>query len=438
MLSRTLLLTRIALALMLLAVPLALARGQRLDDGEVEFDQKLRKSKSLIRDLFSGAVPVDPRSKDHREAIDLAAKSVTYPLYWKTQASRPPEGKIDQIVLEFESELSKLTKARGATQALVPLYCKDVVEHALEVAQKGKPIASVNACRLLAAVGARRMERYQFIPEKAWFEEVMPRLAEGTGEALANACLTILADPKCTDANRYWAFQALASLLAMPRQPNPLVKPDTLEKICAAAGGTILKRTHFPKATPRAEVEGYKVMRLQAIKALAQSRVPAIGKERPALVLAKVASNDQSLEPSPRIEERVEAVVGLGLMGPAAAKANDYHADYAVSQVCRAVADFGNAAGGNLDSKPVVKQRPWKVDAGRMLEALDVLKDAVKLPYVQEAVKQCVAVLAPIEGGRAGPANDLSDWVVRNEPANKTLFRGDAASVVKPAEPPKE
>jgi hypothetical protein len=416
---------------MILAVAFAGARAQRLEDGEIEFDQKFRKTKEIRKDLFNGSIQPDPKNKDHLEAIDMQAKAVTYPLVWRTQSARPKDGDVGRIVDFLEADLNTLNKFRANTQALQSLYVKQVIERAVEAAQKGKPIASLNAARLLSRIPARRVDRGFRVGEKEWAEEVMPRLAEGGGEQLALGCLTLLEDPKCNDGNRYYLFQTLADLLSMPRQPNPLVKPETLEKVCAAAAKFVQKPVHFPRATPRGDVEGYKMMRLQAVKALGRAGAPAVGKERPALVLARVAADDERIVPAPRIEERVEAVIGLGRMGPGAAKVNDYQADYAAAQICRGVADFGTTASGNLDSKPVVKLRPWKVDAGRMIEALNTLKESVKVPYVQEAVKQCVAVLAPVEAGRVTDANVLNDWLGNNPPQARSLFRGED-SVIKP------
>lgn len=432
MLPRTSL-SRAVLTLMIVAVTLPGARGQRLEDGEIEFDQKSRKYKDLQKDLFTGAIQPDPKNKDHLEAVDMAAKAIAYPLVWRTQSARPTkDGDVSRYVdVDLESRLSQLNKFRNNTQALQPLFCKFVIERAVEAAQKGKSIASLNAVRLLSRLPARRVDRGYLVGEKEWAEEVMPRLADGAGEQLAAGCLTLLDDPKCNDGNRYYLFQTLADLLAMPRQPNPLVKPETLEKVCAAAAKVVQRQVHFPKATPRVEVEGYKMMRLQAVKALASAGVPAAGKERPALVLARMAANDERIVPEPRVEERVEAVIGLGRMGPAAAKANDYQPDYAAAQICRAVADFGAAASANIDSKPVVKLRPWKVDAGRMIEALNTLRQSVKVPYVQEAVKQCLSALGPVEAGRVTEANVLSDWLGNNQPPARSLFRGED-SVIKP------
>src|SRR5262245_56229321 len=109
MLSRTLL-TRVVLTLLFLAVTLNGAPGQRLDDGEVEFDKKFRKTKDLRKDLFNGTIQADAKNKDHLEAIEMAAKEVTYPLYWRTQSARPKDGDVDKFVGSFEAYLSQLNK----------------------------------------------------------------------------------------------------------------------------------------------------------------------------------------------------------------------------------------------------------------------------------------------------------------------------------------
>jgi hypothetical protein len=232
------------------------------------------------------------------------------------------------------------------------------------------------------------------------------------------------------DGVRYFLFRTLASLLGVPRQMPPLVKQETEDKAYEVAARQVEKKVHFPKATPRQEVEGYKYLRLQAVRVLAQSRSPVAGKERPGLVLARVAGNDENVVPPPRIEERVEAAIGLARM--AAAKTPNFQPDYAAYQVGWAVAYFGDLAKGDLGGYPPTRLRPWKVDAARLNEALDVLKAEVKVPYVQKVVGQCQGmVLSALERNSEGNANALEDWLGTNEPPSKSLFAGDDEAVVK-------
>ncbi|MFM7152015.1 MAG: hypothetical protein ACKO23_19480, partial [Gemmataceae bacterium] len=78
----------VALSLVLFGGGLS-AFAQRLDDGQVAFEEKARLSRILRQQLFKGEVQADPKDKAHLEAIEYAAKEVTYPLVWKSLGGRP-------------------------------------------------------------------------------------------------------------------------------------------------------------------------------------------------------------------------------------------------------------------------------------------------------------------------------------------------------------
>jgi hypothetical protein len=410
--------------------------GQRLEDGQREYENKARATRSLRVDLFKGVSAADPGNKTHQEAADIAAKEVAYPLYWRTVGNQaPPPGKMNELVNEFESRLAQMTKFKAATSIFQQMYCRQVIERAQEVILRGKPIAAINAARMLAAIPARGLERGFLQSESAWVDDVLPRLAEGNAETLANAALTLLGTPKMNDGTKYYLLRTLSNLVGLPKQTKPLLKPETEEKAIAAAIKLVETKKAFARATPRAEVEGYKMLRCEAVRVVAASRTPVVGdKERPALTLARVAANDASIVPSPRINERIEAVIGLARMGATAAKFPDYQPDGAAEQIARAVRDFGIQADANREAKADLRSRAWKVDASRMLEALDVLKANVKNAYVQEVVKQCVAVLAPIENGGAGNGGNLGDWLSSNASPAKSVFKSGGDSTIKAVE----
>jgi hypothetical protein len=425
-------LTQSFLTLSLVASTLVDATAQqRLEDGKNAFDARRLPTRELRNQLFRGDVQPDLKNKDHVEAIEYSAKEVTYPLVWMTQ-ERPPAGEIIKIVDLFERNLSDLSRNRSTTAAFHHIYMKQTIESALEVGQKGKPIAAVNVARMLSRIPARRLDRQFPIAEKEWIDEVTPRLAEGVGDQYANACITLLDDTKCTDGARYYLFMGLADLLALPRTPSSFVKPATEEKIYAAAAKIIEKKVPFPKATPRAEVEGYKVMRLQAVKVLAQAAAPTVGKQRPGLWLGRVAGNDESIVPAARLEERTEAAMGLARMGASSPKFPNFSMEYATTQIARATVEFGLQAHPNRESKAVVRTRPWKVDAARLIETLEPLQAQVKTPYVQDATKLALAVVNSVERGNDSRANDLNDWLSKNDPPTQLLYRDDPSSAVKP------
>jgi hypothetical protein len=112
----------------------------------------------------------------------------------------------------------------------------------------------------------------------------------------------------------------------------------------------------------------------------------------------------------------------------------DLQKDYAAAAFARAIYAFALSANANIEQKNVLERsRPWKVDAARLLEALDLMKGDGKDRYVNDVFKECRKVLAPLETGGAAPANALGDWLSGNAPPSKALLKSDPESTVKAA-----
>ena len=276
------------------------------------------------------------------------------------------------------------------------------------------------------------------VSEKIWFDETQPRLADGNAEFLAESCLTLLNDAKITDGHRYYLYRCLASLVGLTGQPAPILKPETIDKILLKALEQVEKKVVFPKATMRQEIEGYKMLRQQAILVLAAGMKPVVGDKRPILALARIAGGDTSITPAPRLSERIEASIALARMGAAASKNADIQMDYAMGAIVSAVIEFGKQGNDNFEKKAIERLRPWKVEAARMSEALDELKLAVKAPaYVPDAIKECQGkVLSDLEKNLRSKFNELADWT--SKPASTSLFKSDPATTIKGAAPAPE
>ena len=416
------------------------ASGQRLEDGEVTFETKIRKSQALRNQLRKGELVANPKDKEHVEAVEDTARGIVYPLYWKT-TNKPEISKVNLVVEDFAARLVELNRYRPNANPFIQMTCKEVIDCSVEIIKRpeSKPIAGINAARLMSLIVQRRAPGGVVIAEKLWVEETRPRLADGNAEQLAEACLSLLAEPKLTDGHRYYFYRCLSSLLSLPQSP-PLLKPETVDKILQKATEQIEKKAVFPKATPRQEVEGYKMLRQQAVVVLAAGRKPVAGdKLRPILLLARVAAADTDLVPAPRLPERVEAAIGLARMGSASAKLPDVQMDYAASALVAAVIEFGKQANPNISAPATTRLQPWKVEAARLNEALDELKLSVKTPYVQDAIRECQGkVLGDLEKGLVCQVGQLADWATTNPPLAKSLFKSDPASTFKGVAPAPE
>ena len=440
--------TTVALTLLLAPVLLHSALGQRIEDGQLGLDEKGKVTRQLRVQFYKGEVSADPSNPDHVLAIQIAAKEVIYPLVWDQDVAlrlaNPKETEFEretrlkkmwQAVENFDSRLTQLSspKLRSRTTTTQHMFTKAAIEAATEVIDKGKPIAAVNAARILYLIPARRVNRGTLESEKDWSENVVPRLAEGNADRLAEVCLQLLESPRANDGMRYYLFRCLTDLLGVPSE-KPLLKPDLVTKAIEAGIKTVEKKVVYPKATSRQEVEGYKALRLQAVRLVAQARTPVLpSKAQPALVLARVVGNDESIVPAPRIEERLEAAIGLTRLAPVQAKFPDLQMDYAAYLIGNFFVDFGEQFNKNVEAKTALARlRLWRIDAARLLEAIEVLRANSKNAYVAQVVQQSIPILNKIEQNVTTDQNVLDDWLRNNAPPNTTLFKNDPASTIKP------
>ncbi len=76
---------------------------------------------------------------------------------------------------------------------------------------------------------------------------------------------------------------------------------------------------------------------------------------------------------------------------------------------------------------------PWKVDASRLIEALEQMKAQTKNAHVGKAVDESVKLLSNIEKGLPGTPFDLEQAMQAEPSPSHELYKSDPASVVKPA-----
>lgn len=409
-----------------------------ITESETDFyEKKLKATKVLRGQLFKGEVVSDPNNKAHIEAIDVAAKEITYPLYWQGRSLKAggtnPSPLLKDTVDELDNRLRSLSRNKepSTVAAAQALFTKAVVQRANEVILAGPPISSVNAARLISMLPQRLPGQ----TSKDWVAEVMPRMnADAADQILSTAADLIAADPKrLNDGVRYYLLRAAHDVLALPPQRPAIYKQATVDKVIQSAMTVASRRFDFPKATPRGEVEGFKILRAEALRVLAWAPTPSMGTDRPALVLARVAASDQSVNPPPRVEELVESSIGLCRLIAASGKSADFNADYAAQQVARAISAIGIEANKNIEVKsPTLRLRPWKVDGARLLEAIELIQSN-KDPYITEMVKQTRPLLLDLEAGRVTQAANLGTWANGDtKPAGNSLYKGGEPSEVKP------
>jgi hypothetical protein len=413
---------RLVLALLSVASFGALCWGQGgdLNDGLDQLGRDYRRNKDLIHKLFKGEEPADPKNAQHEKAVDLAARNVTF--YYTDPSGEKKAGEFDRLFTSFEGDLTLLVKARANSPALPAMYGRRVIARAQEVLFSTggvKPIARVDVTRVLARLAERGQNEST--------EDVVARLGGSGAAQLADALLKALAYKN--DGVKYHALHGLRDLLAIPPQKPPLLTPEVEQKCALALIEFVEQKPSFPAIVTPPEVEGFRVLRREAIKALAQYRAPSIkDKARPALVLLKVVARD-GFQPDCKTDERVEAAIGVARMKPDLDKT--YQPEYAAQQLGLFLVDF--AYRYQKRDRAAVKY-PWAVMAARLTEALQVMKAESKSPYVARIVDQGIKLaLSRIEANGDIDANEVTKYaplLLENAPSLGQLFSGVEGTTV--------
>jgi hypothetical protein len=400
-----------------------LAQAQTLDDGWALLDNKSGRVRTRFQSLLKGTEKFDASDKGQVEVVDLIAKRHTYGIVVNHAMVKPPDtgvkGPIEKDILEFDGHIQTFIRDRASLQGMADVFCDKVRLHAKEVLdldnQKARPIQKIHNARLLAKAA-------QF----------------GQG-AFADTLLAVLKDSNQNDGVRYYILRGLATLLAQvqPGTTNPVLSKDELAK-CATGIVEFLEQRKGPaKKAPREEIDGFCLLRREAVRALANIHTPSINdKVRPALVLARFAGNDERIQPPPRIDERVAASIGLARMMSAQDKL--YQPDYAAAQIAKCLGTFGQMVKNErANGKDFPTSRPWIIDATLLREALAALKtDSGKNKYVETMVDKAGQLLRDVVSAKDIQANDLVWWTsAESDPPSRELFQGAADSTVKTAPP---
>jgi hypothetical protein len=388
-------------------------------DGQEALKAEYNKWTGVWSKLLNGE-PADPSNPQHQATIEAASKYAAYRLTWGYE--REP-GKINEVFRDFNNILESIHNGKEKTQKTGELFTKGVIAHAAEVTKAAKPVSRLNGARLLARIAEQGPNETQ--------ADVLARLGGSNEAALADALTAAIKDPAQIDAVKYWAFRGLRYLLALPAATPPLLPRANEEAALEAVVKFLQERNKdFPPGTPPAQIDGFRLVRREAIAALAQGRYPTLAdKSRPAWVLLKIAADD-GIMPEPRLDERVEAAIGVAHAQPDLDK--DYQPDYAARQLGLFAGDFAaHYAQWQRDHK-LDASVPWQVDASRQIEALEQMKTQSKNAYVGKVVDETVKLLTNVEKGVAAAPFDL-EQALREPSPSQELYKGDAASVIKPA-----
>src|SRR5205823_2152138 len=184
-----------------------------------------------------------------------------------------------------------------------------------EALKHREPIVKVNAARILARIAEAIGGSYSTSPA-------------ATGQAkVAEELLKIIKDKDQIDAVKFWALHGMESLFtasynysAVPVNERPtrraLSKADLEDQCIVALVEFVLRKPNLPPNPTPEEVEGFRYVRRQAIRALAQTRFPAVMNKKEfvgtptALAFCRVLVDD-GISPTASLSEKLEAAIGL-------------------------------------------------------------------------------------------------------------------------------
>ena len=399
------------------AVP---ARAQQAGDVVLQvpkFDNQ-DKFRTALRD--DAAAP-----KDILDSCDTAARHYVYRL---TTVYRPSErttlpkvpNRMAQVAREVETWFREVYGAEAKNAAIQQQVGKRAAA-ALETILKNPqqlPIVRVNAARLLAQLAALSGVE----------ETADPCVGVVTGEYFKKDA----GGEKEVDGVRYWALRGLSNLLARTNGTAGVKDAKRRAAILAALVQFIERPSPLSKVAKPEEVEGVRMVRREAVRALAQARDPgAAGPDsHAALTLLRVAARDKGLVPEPRTDELVEAVVGLCQMRPD----KDIQPGYVGYHVARCFRELARRYQGRGQIK---KPEPWKVHGARLVDALKAFQAAHPTDAtVRQAATLAIPVVTDIEKGvpPGGAAGRLAAWVEGTTPSQTSVYKSDPKSTVTPAE----
>lgn len=293
-------------------------------------------------------------------------------------------------------------------------------------------------------------------------------IARSGYDGAGNAAVEIINDPQHHDAIKLYALEALNNLFSVPNPDRAdrsmFLNPDDELRAVTTVIGFIARKPAIAPNTPREEIDAYKFVRREAVRALGKVRKPAyregtsgVVAANPAVWLLRVAAADKTLVPPPSLNERVEGLAGyLGLMPD-----KEQNMDFAAGFVALTIKDL------TLDykeRKPLEKSRgeekpteysplerdyhPWKVTATRISVGLKVWYENWNDPVLGARpadVRQMMAGLVKtaeedilghmVEGNKTAEIKlqGLEDWLRNTKFPSAALLPNDpSATIVRP------
>jgi hypothetical protein len=418
--------------------------------------------RETLKELLPGNTKADPNNMDHVAAVNAEtewlARSFVDPYYRDTPPNPPEKDRkktLAFLIGKVDTDVTLMTKSRYDAEPVAAMYTHYFAMHARAVLLNPKspapPVSALNLTRALANLAVLRQGE---------LSDVLVDLVEADLKKDQAPQAERVNDPSKmpNDGVKYYALRGLHDLMALPPKPpnmTPVLTPEQELKVVKLLQKVISTGQTFKDTTPQQEIDGFRVRRREAIKALARELNPAVPdkKDGAALTLLRVVARDKSLAPEPSIEERLEAAVGLAHMKFDEVK--DYNPDYAAYHIGLFVDEFVTYC----NTENVIKRtegpiylRPVRIYASRLIEALELMRNQVNDPlikrtdaerkFVNDAINEYnLKVLSRLEKSTDSIVNpnnyELPKWLAAAKAPNALLFKGvEETAVAPPAKKP--
>jgi hypothetical protein len=294
-------------------------------------------------------------------------------------------------------------------------------------------------------------------------------LAKSGYEPLADNAVAIIDNPAVSDAIKLYYLHALKNLFAVPNPDRPeksvFTDPQRELKAINSLIGFLTRKPTISPSAPQDEIDGYRYVRREALRALGMVRYPIVRVQGnvqtiPAIVLLRFANSDKSIVPPPSVSERAEGLIGYLQLAPDKEQNMDFSAGFVALAVRDLAVDYKAAKPPppkGIDPKDLPKEplaerdyMAWKLTATRISAGLKSWKDnwdnnlppprpADQARLVTGAFDQCeTAVLKYInDGKRTEVAPDLlNQWLQNEKFPNNLMFSDDKSTFITRPEGP--
>jgi hypothetical protein len=215
--------------------------------------------------------------------------------------------------------------------------------------------------------------------------------------------------------------------LRTDREKKGFVPPDATqeEKLLGIAANLAEKPPAWANGASPEELEGYRMIRREAIRVLAAAGRSKVGAVSPATVLGRILALDPT-KSSYRLDELVDAAIGLATIRPDPT----YNTDLAASLVGKTIQEF---IATYTQKQGIYASFPFVYHAARLNTALIFWEEKPPSPEIKALVTKARAALTALEK-KQEPQFQETEAIQKLRDKSYEMIKGDKSSEIPPAQ----